>query len=96
MANSSVSKAFGVLYGLTGILGALTTIPQAIKIWQTHTQHIDGLSLITWGSYFIFASIGLIYGLIIKERPLIIQNAAYTCIYFIVALGILLETTSFW
>ena len=96
MANSSVSKIFGVLYGLTGILGALTTIPQAIKIWHTHAQHIDGLSLITWGSYFLFASIGLIYGLIDKQRPLIIQNAAYTCIYFIVALGIMLETTSFW
>ena len=40
------SNALEVLYGLAGVLGALATVPQAIKVWHTHTHHVG----CTWDS----------------------------------------------
>ena len=76
--------------------GALITIPQIIKVWITHTQHVDGMSLITWGGYTFFGVIGLLYGILRKQPALAIGYACYIVSYVAVILGIALQTTSFW
>jgi len=89
-------SALEVVYGTAGVLGAVATIPQAIKIWHTHADHIDALSLITWASYLLIAMIGLLYGILNKRTALVYSCGAYCFMYLIVVVGIAMETRSFW
>ncbi len=45
--NDRNKKRLETLMGVVGMLGALATIPQVIKVWATHPEHVAGLSFIT-------------------------------------------------
>ena len=96
MSNRSGSNAIEVIYATAGALGALATIRQAIKVWSTHTHHIDGMSLITWTAYLMIGVIGVIYGVVKKQRAMVVSSGSYVFMYLVVVLGIVLETRSFW
>ena len=61
------------LYASAGVATALLTIPQLIKVFSTHTHHIDGLSLFTWAGYLTFAVIGLMYGIRRKQSAMVVD-----------------------
>jgi len=62
---------------VVAVIGPLVTIPQIIQIFTT--QDVRGLSPITWGMYALFNILWLIYGVVHKEKPLIIT---YTLWFF--------------
>jgi len=71
-------------------------IPQAIKVWHTHAQHVEGLSLITWVGFLLAGGIALLYG-VVKKQPAIIVTVSTPCIfYLIIIVEIIMETRSFW
>ena len=59
---------------LAGILCTLSFLPQVIKIYKT--KHTRDLSLVTFSVFSLGVSLWLIYGILIKETPVILANAA--------------------
>lgn len=72
---------------LIGVLGPLLTIPQVFKIWIA--QDASGVSLITWGSYFIFSIFWIIYGVIHEEKPIILSSFLSLIVQAGVVIGII-------
>ncbi|MFH0776652.1 MAG: PQ-loop domain-containing transporter [Patescibacteria group bacterium] len=51
---------------LVAILGPIFTLPQIYKIYAL--QNVEGLSLISWGSYLVFNIPMLLYGIVHCEK----------------------------
>jgi uncharacterized protein with PQ loop repeat len=60
---------------VVAVIGPLVTIPQIVQVFTT--QDVRGLSSITWGLYALFNILWLIYGIVHKEKPLIITYALW-------------------
>jgi uncharacterized protein with PQ loop repeat len=67
------------------VIGPLVTIPQIIQVFQTNDS--SNISPITWGSYMFFNLFWLAYGIVHKEKPIII-----TYILWLFANGTMLST----
>ncbi len=59
---------------LAGVLCTVSFLPQAIKIFKT--KRAGDLSLITFVALCFGILLWLIYGIMIKELPIILANAA--------------------
>lgn len=77
----------GVVF-VVGLVGPLFSIPQVLTIWIDKTT--QGVSLPTWISYFIFSCVWFVYGVVHKEKAIIISNGIFVIINFLVVLGIIL------
>jgi len=55
---------------VVAFIGPLVTIPQIIQIFET--KDVAGFSPITWGLYCVFNILWLLYGIVHKEKPIII------------------------
>jgi uncharacterized protein with PQ loop repeat len=70
---------------LISILTPMVVLPQAWKIW--HLQTAAGISLITYTFLVIFNVIWLTYGILHKEKPIIILYASLFVINLTIAIG---------
>jgi uncharacterized protein with PQ loop repeat len=68
-----------------GIISPIVTLPQLIQIWIS--KDATGVSLITWVSYLIIVLIMTSYGVLHKEKPLIIMYGTLIPIDFLIILG---------
>lgn len=66
----------------------LLTLPQLLTVWK-HRQ-VEGLSLTTWAGYSVMSLLWLIYGIIHKEKPIIITNILLLLIDAGIAVGIII------
>ena len=71
-----------------GIFGPLMTIPQIYKIWVHKTA--TGVSLISWSAYVVVALFWLIYGIMHKERPIIMTYICWLIFDLMIVAGVLL------
>lgn len=71
---------------IVGIIGPFMTIPQVYDIWVGHK--VDGVSLISWSAYTVIACIWLSYGLVHKEKPIILTNFLYIIVNTIIVSGV--------
>ena|SRR5260221_9505150 len=55
-----------------GFFSVLILVPQLINI--LNLKNSEGVSLITWGGFLISSSFWLFYGIIHKEKPIILTN----------------------
>ena len=85
-----------MLYASAGVATALLTIPQLIKVFITHTHHVNGLSLFTWAGYLTFALIGLIYGIRRKQSAMVVGYGCCSLTYIGVVIGIAHESFKHW
>ncbi len=70
------------------IFGPLSTLPQ---VHQTlTTRDVSGMSLFTWGLWAALTVVWLIYGILHKEKPLIISQGIYLVLNLIVVGAIVL------
>jgi len=76
-----------LIYGVV-IIGPLMNLPQLFQIWIK--KNAAGVSVISWASFALFSVIWMIYGIIHKEKPLIIMNTALIVIQGLIVAGILL------
>lgn len=51
------------------------TVPQIYEVWGKH--HTEGVSIATWSMYIGAAAIWLIYGLQLKNKPLIVSSILF-------------------
>ena len=71
---------------LVAILGPIMTIPQFLKVYVE--QNVSGLSLISWSSYFLINIVWLCYGILHKEKPIVLAYSAWMIMNGLIALGI--------
>jgi len=71
-----------------GLLGPVMTLPQLFEVWLHKSA--GELSLITWGGWLILSFIWLIYGILHKDRPIIVSNILWVIIEGGVSLAIIL------
>ena len=75
------------VYGV-GILGPLLTIPQITKIWIE--QNASGVSLIAWSAYLVGALFWVAYGVLHKEKPIIINSALWMIMQILIVVGVVI------
>jgi uncharacterized protein with PQ loop repeat len=73
---------------LVGLFAPLMTVPQILKIW--YYQDADGVSWLSWGGYMIGSLFWFIYGILHKEKPLIICNGVAALLQLFVVVGTVL------
>lgn len=59
---------------IAGTLCTISFLPQVIRI--ARTRHTKDLSLVTFSIFSLGVFLWLVYGLILKELPIILANAA--------------------
>ncbi len=73
---------------LVGILGPIMTLPQVLKIFLD--KNAAGVSAISWGFYFLFSGIWLMYGIVNKEKPIIVTYSFWVLFDLLVFIGALI------
>jgi len=72
---------------LIAILTPLMTLPQVYKIWIERNP--VGVSALTWSSYLLAACFWLSYGILHKEKPIILVNVLMIILEIIIIIGVL-------
>lgn len=68
----NLTKAIDKFIYIIALFGPIMTLPQIINVWKN--QDVSSLSIRTWWAYLVSPSFRLIYGLLHKEKPLIISQ----------------------
>ena len=55
-----------------GVIVPLMTVPQVAKVWID--KNVQGISVITWFTYTIASFFWFIYGIMHKEKPIILAS----------------------
>lgn len=71
---------------IVALIGPLITIPQIIKIWVE--KNAGGVSMITWSAYLIGGMFWLTYGIMHKEKPIILTNILWILMDVMVIIGV--------
>ena len=66
----------------------IATIPQIIQVWSANA---GGVSLLTWTFYTLTSFIWLAYGIMKKDKPLILSGALWVTSQGLVVLGVLIK-----
>lgn len=91
MTKNTATPDKSFLYRLTlvaSVVQPLTTVPQVIKVYQTHD--VAGLSLTTWLGYAIVGLVFLAYGLKYKLLPIVLTQTIWFVLQVSIVAGILL------
>jgi|TARA_Y100000034_G_scaffold33959_1_gene41619 MtN3 and saliva related transmembrane protein len=70
------------------IIGPLMNIPQLMKIWVD--KNATGISIISWVGFALTAFVWLIYGILHKEKPIILANIMYIILQIGIIVGALI------
>lgn len=73
---------------MAGIVGPVMTMPQVLRIWID--KNASGVAIETWGTYLVLSVIWMSYGILHKEKPLIIMYSAYFMINIMIISGVLM------
>lgn len=68
-----------------GVIGPLASIPQVAKIYLLHDA--QGISAISWGAWALMNIPWVMYGLVHRERPLVITYSLWFVINSSVFIG---------
>ena len=71
-----------------GIFVPFMTFLQSYKIW--HTQTVEGISLATFAGYAIANFIWLFYGILHKEKPIILMHTLSLLFNASIAFGVII------
>lgn len=75
-----------LVYCFSG-LAVIVLLPQALEIWIG--KNASGVSLMTWVGILLGTLFWLAYGIIHKEKPIILANSAIAFMDLLIVLGIL-------
>ncbi len=70
---------------LAAIFGPLIAIPQLWKIW--YFQDATGVSILTWAGYMSGGVFWMAYGVINKEKPIVIMNVLWLIFALFIVIG---------
>lgn len=64
---------------VVAVIGPLVSLPQLVQVW--FRQDVSGVSIITWSAFALGAIPWVAYGIVHKEKPIVVSY----CIWFILA-----------
>jgi uncharacterized protein with PQ loop repeat len=70
---------------VVGVLGPICTLPQIYNIWILHAA--SGVSVFSWGSYALFNTVLLFYGIAHQVKLMIIMYSLWFLVNLAVAIG---------
>jgi uncharacterized protein with PQ loop repeat len=70
-----------------GVINIFATLPQVLQIWIG--QDASGVSVISWSYYTFFSFMLFLYGLVHREKPIIITYSFSFILYGLIAFGAL-------
>lgn len=70
---------------LASVLTPIMTLPQVYSVWVNRSA--AGISVTAWGYYAVASAVWLWYGILHKERALILLNGSMLILNGVVALG---------
>ena len=73
---------------IAGIFGLVMTIPQILKIYVE--QNVSGISVPTWVAYLLMSLTWVAYGIVHKEKPLIITYSLWVIMKLVIIFGVML------
>ena len=73
---------------VVAILFPLMAIPQVLKIWVE--RNATGVSLVTWSAFLVLQSFWFAYGIVHKEKPIIISSSLWVIIEVLIVFGAVL------
>ena len=76
-----------IIYAV-GIAGPLLTIPQLTKIWVD--KNASGVSIVSWSAYLVIGVFWLTYGIMHKEKPIILTYSLWIIINAFIVVGIII------
>lgn len=71
-----------------GIVGPFVSLPQLYSVWIEHDT--SGVSILSWTAFALLSMFWCYYGLRHREKPLIISQALWTVMNFLVVAGVLI------
>lgn len=72
---------------LMGVITVLVNLPQLYAVWTSPT--VAGVSIISWFGFFLGSLFWLFYGLLHREKPIIIMNGALLFVQGLIVIGLL-------
>lgn len=73
---------------VVGVLGPLMTLPQILKIFGERSA--AGIALPTWGFYVVGNAFWIAYGIVHRERPIVVTYVGWLIVNSIVVTGAVL------
>ena len=70
-----------------GIIVPLMTMPQVTKVWIN--KDVQGISIIAWSTYTIASLFWIIYGIMHKEKPIIVTSSLLFILDFFIVIGVI-------
>jgi len=70
---------------VVALCGPLSSVPQMWEIWAD--RNAAGVSLVTWTLFLLTSVVWLLYGIVRRDRPLIISNSIWIVCEAIIMLG---------
>jgi uncharacterized protein with PQ loop repeat len=70
------------------VMGPLLTLPQILKIYVG--QNATGVSVLSWGFYALFNIPWIIYGVVHKDKPIMIGYSLWLVTNIVVVVGVLI------
>lgn len=84
-----VSRLFDDAAYLMGVTAVAVNIPQLLDVWLK--PDISGVSLTSWTGIFLGSCFWLGYGILHKEKPLIVINLMLLSVQGLIVVGILVR-----
>ncbi len=88
VTTKSLRKFIDTLVYVVGVIGPLMTIPQILKIWIE--KNAAGISLVSWVGFICTFFVWLTYGVLHKQKPIIITYTLLIITYSLVVIGALI------
>ena len=83
-----MNKTYEKIIYLTAFIVPVLNIPQLLKIWVEKTA--EGVSFISWISFSIFSAMWFVYGIMKKDKNIIIMYFLLMLIQLFIAIGVLI------
>lgn len=67
----------------------IVTLPQVFQVWKSHAS--GDVSLITWGCYAAVSVLWVVYGLVHKEKPIVLSQILLLTTEMSIVIGVILH-----
>ena len=81
-----------VIY-VVGVLGPIMLLPQIIKIFTS--KNAEGVSFISYAFFTLFSGVWLCYGIVHREKPIIVTNVLWIIFHSLVSISVLIYGKGF-
>ncbi len=82
-----LKRTMDKLIYVAGITGPFLTIPQLYDIWAL--GRTSGVSLTTWGLFNVVSAVWLAYGVLHREKPIIIAYSLWIFFQTLIVIGLM-------